>query len=141
MAQSINNLDLGGKSIFIVEDDFPSIRYYETILKSSGATITVFRNGKEFIDCIEEGLPEIDMVFMDYLIPIKNGIECVRELRKLNRDVPVIMITAYSSEQTRTEAFLAGCNEYLLKPVYPEKVFELLSKYLDILWIPHHLMN
>jgi len=40
------------------------------------------------------------------------------------------MITAYSSEQAKTEAYLAGCNEYVLKPIYPEKVFFLLEKYL-----------
>jgi CheY-like chemotaxis protein len=40
------------------------------------------------------------------------------------------MLTAYSSEQSKTEAYLAGCNEYVLKPVYPEKIFMLLEKYL-----------
>ena len=40
------------------------------------------------------------------------------------------MITAYSSEQAKTEAYIAGCNEYVLKPIYPEKVFFLLEKYL-----------
>ena len=40
------------------------------------------------------------------------------------------MITAYSSEQAKTEAYIAGCNEYVLKPIYPEKIFFLLEKYL-----------
>jgi CheY-like chemotaxis protein len=40
------------------------------------------------------------------------------------------MLTAYSSEQSKTEAYLAGCNEYVLKPIYPEKIFFLLEKYL-----------
>jgi len=40
------------------------------------------------------------------------------------------MLTAYSSEQTKTEAFIAGCNEYVLKPVYCEKIMFLLDKYL-----------
>jgi CheY-like chemotaxis protein len=41
------------------------------------------------------------------------------------------MITAYSSEQAKTEAYLAGCNEYILKPIYPEKIFFLVGKYLN----------
>ena len=41
------------------------------------------------------------------------------------------MLTAYSSEQAKTEAYIAGCNEYVLKPIYPEKVFFLLEKYLS----------
>jgi CheY-like chemotaxis protein len=40
------------------------------------------------------------------------------------------MITAYSSEQAKTEAYIAGCSEYILKPIYPEKIFFLLEKYL-----------
>ena len=40
------------------------------------------------------------------------------------------MITAYSSEQSKSDAYIAGCSEYILKPVYPEKVFALLEKYL-----------
>jgi CheY-like chemotaxis protein len=40
------------------------------------------------------------------------------------------MLTAYSSEQCKTEAYLSGCNEYVLKPIYPEKIFFLLEKYL-----------
>jgi CheY-like chemotaxis protein len=67
---------------------------------------------------------------MDFLVPLINGIECVRIFRKERKSIPVIMITAYTSEQARTEAFIAGCDEYLLKPIYPEKIYSLLEKYL-----------
>lgn len=130
MALIINDLQLADKNIIIVEDDLPSIRYYETLLKSSGAIVKIFRNGKEFIDFISEDKGKIDLVFMDFLIPLVNGIECLRIFRKVWKDVPVLMLTAYSSEQSKTEAYLAGCNEYVLKPIYPEKIFFLLEKYL-----------
>jgi DNA-binding response OmpR family regulator len=67
---------------------------------------------------------------MDFLIPLVNGIDCTRMFRKTRKNVPVLMITAYSSEQSKSDAFLAGCTEYILKPVYPEKVYALLEKYL-----------
>jgi len=130
MALDINELQLSDKSIVIVEDDLPSIRYYETLLRSSGANITTFRNGKEFVDYISQPDIKIDIVFMDFLIPLLNGIECLRAFRKNRKNVPVLMLTAYSSEQCKTEAYLAGCNEYVLKPIYPEKIFFLLEKYL-----------
>jgi two-component system sensor histidine kinase/response regulator len=138
MALNISNLDLSGKNIIIVEDDLPSIRYYETLLKSSGADVMIFHTGKEFVDYLGTGNKTIDLVFMDFLIPLINGIECVRILRKDRKNTPVIMITAYSSEQAKTEAYIAGCNEYLLKPIYPEKIFSLLEKYLKSrISIPH----
>lgn len=130
MALNINDLQLSDKRIVIVEDDLPSIRYYETLLKSSGADVRIFRNGKEFIDYLNQGNQKIDLIFMDFLIPLVNGIECLRIFRKENKNVPVLMLTAYSSEQSKTEAYLAGCNEYVLKPIYPEKIFFLLEKYL-----------
>ncbi|HEX7494777.1 MAG TPA: response regulator [Bacteroidales bacterium] len=138
MALNISNLELSGKNIIIVEDDLPSIRYYETLLKNSGAGITIFHTGKEFVDYLARGNRKIDLVFMDFLIPLINGIECIRSLRKENKNTPVIMITAYSSEQAKTEAYIAGCSEYVLKPIYPEKIFFLLEKYLNTnISVPH----
>jgi DNA-binding response OmpR family regulator len=67
---------------------------------------------------------------MDFLVPLINGIDCTRILRKERKGVPVLMLTAYSSEQSKSEAYIAGCSEYILKPVYPEKVYALLEKYL-----------
>jgi CheY-like chemotaxis protein len=132
MTVNINNLELKNKNIIIVEDDLPSIKYYETLLKNSGADVKIFHNGKEFIDFINNTNIKIDLVFMDFLVPLINGIECTRIFRKSRKDTPVIMITAYSSEQTKTEAYIVGCTEYVLKPIYPEKIFFLLEKYLRI---------
>jgi len=130
MALNTSSLELTGKNIIIVEDDLPSIRYYETLLKNSGAEVKIFRTGKEFVDYIVQPNNRIDLVFMDFLIPLINGIECVRIFRKEKKGIPVIMITAYSSEQSKTEAYIAGCNEYVLKPIYPEKILFLIRKYL-----------
>lgn len=129
-ALNINDLQLANKKIIIVEDDIPSIRYYETLLKSSGAEVLIFHNGKEFVDYLDQEHDKADLVFMDFLIPLINGIECMRIFRKKEKNTPVLMLTAYSSEQSKTEAYLAGCNEYVLKPIYPEKVFFLIEKYL-----------
>lgn len=131
MTLNISSLELKGKNIVIVEDDLPSIRYYETLLRNSGAEVKIFRTGKEFVDYLKEGYNTIDLIFMDFLVPLINGIECIRMFRKENRTIPVLMITAYSSELAKTEAYIAGCNEYVLKPIYPEKIFFLLNKYLS----------
>ncbi len=126
-----NSLDLKGRNIIIVEDDPSSSRYYEVLLIRTGADFKIFHNGKEFVDYLTLENKNIDLVIMDFLIPLITGIECVRIFRKASKSTPVIMITAYYSEQTRTEAFIAGCNEYLLKPMYPEKFLYLLKKYLS----------
>jgi len=130
MSLNISSLELTGKNIVIIEDDQPSISYYNAILKNSGADIKIFHTGKEFVDYLASENRKIDLVFMDFLIPLINGIDCVRIFRKERKSTPIIMITAYSSDLAKEEAFIAGCNEYLLKPIYPEKVFSVLEKYL-----------
>lgn len=132
MSLNISNLELTGKNIVIVEDDLPSIRYYETLLKNSGAVVKTFKTGQDFVDYLNQGNISIDIVFMDFLIPLINGIECIRIFRNERKSIPVIMITAYFSEQTKTDAYIAGCNEYVLKPIYPEKIYYLLEKHLKI---------
>ena len=131
MSLNFSSLELSDKTIFIVEDDVPSMRYYETLLQSSGADVRKFRTGKDFTEYISGNKDaKVDLVIMDFLIPLINGIDCTRMFRKSRKNVPVLMITAYTSEQTKSEAFIAGCNEYILKPIYPENVYALLEKYL-----------
>ena len=131
MSLNFSSLELTDKTIVIVEDDVPSSRYYETLLLSSGAEVVKFRTGRDFIDFVNTDNINIDLVIMDFLIPLVNGIDCTRMLRKTRKNVPVLMITAFSSEQSKSDAFIAGCTEYILKPVYPEKVYALLEKYLQ----------
>ncbi len=121
-----------GSKIVIVEDDLPTLSYYQAIFIDTHANIVILKTGQEFLDYIGSAHGNnIDIVIMDYLIPIVNGIDCVRIFRKKNKNTPVIMLTAYASEQTKAEAFVAGCNEYILKPIYPAKIFFLLKKYLS----------
>jgi len=98
--------DLSSKNIIIVDDDVPSVKYYETLLKNTGAEITVLRNGREFNDLISLEGVNVDFVIMDFLIPYINGVDCIRLFRKKEKETPVIMVTAYSSDQIRREAFV-----------------------------------
>jgi len=130
MGTSICDLDLSSKKIVIVEDDFCSIKYYEMLLSNTGADILIFKSGLEFVEYIKDEDKDIDFIFMDFLIPYITGVECIRIYRKMNRTTPIVMLTAYASELTKTEAFAAGCNEYVMKPIYGEKLTFLLNKYL-----------
>lgn len=130
MFLSFNNLELLDKKIVIVEDDPLTIKYYETLLRNSGAEILIFKNGTSFLEEIKNKDLTANIVFMDLLIPFVNGIECTRIFRKTRKNTPVIMVTAYHSEQCKRDAFVAGCNEFILKPVFPERFAWLLEKYL-----------
>lgn len=130
MYHDSNQLDLSHKTIAIVDDDVASIRYFEVLLKTTGASVVSFMNGSELVDYVSKNIESVDMVLLDYLIPLVNGIDCVRQIRKIDKAIPLVMITAYYTRESKEEAFLAGSNEYVLKPVVPEKVLALLEKYL-----------
>ncbi len=130
MYSDSNHLDLSHKTIAIVDDDIASIKYFEVLLRTTGANVVSFLNGSELLDYVKENIESVDMVLLDYLIPLVNGIDCIRQIRKINRTIPLVMITAYYTRESKEEAFLAGSNEYVLKPVVPEKVLALLEKYL-----------
>lgn len=127
---NLSQSELAGKHILIVDDDIPSAKYYETILRNHGASVTVLKTGREFSDYISTEGTTADLVIMDFLIPFMNGTDCTRLYRRHNKTTPVVMITAYCSDQIRRDAFIAGADDFQLKPVLPEKLLLTLSRHL-----------
>ena len=74
MYHDSNQLDLSHKTIAIVDDDVASIRYFEVLLKTTGASVVSFMNGSELVDYVSKNIESVDMVLLDYLIPLVNGI-------------------------------------------------------------------
>lgn len=124
------HFDLSGKTIAVIDDDLASIRYFEVLLKTTSADVVTFSTGTDFLNYIKDNPNAFDMILIDYLIPFVNGIDCIRALRKSDKKTPVLMITAYYTRESKEEAYIAGCNEYILKPVVPEKILGVLHKYL-----------
>ncbi len=120
--------DWDEKTILIVEDDEANYLYFKSLLKRTGANLIWKKNGHDTLKVIHEN-NEIDLILMDVLIPFVNGIEVTREIRKQKNTTPVIIITAYTSKEIREKCFIAGCDEFLTKPVLPNKLIKTISKY------------
>lgn len=89
------------------------------------------KNGLDAIEiCCSED-QNIDLVLMDVLIPFVNGSEATREIRKYCKELPIIAISAYDTFDNRERCFLAGCNEFISKPVLPQKLLETMASYLE----------
>ena len=111
--------------IYIVEDD-ESIREIETIaLKNSNYMVKAFGRASDFYKGLSEILP--DRVLLDVLLPDENGCEIVRKLRRqaATRRLPVIMVTARTSEMDMVKGLDDGADDYIRKPF---SVMELLSR-------------
>ena len=111
--------------IYIVEDD-ESIREIETIaLKNSNYMVKAFGRASDFYRGLEEILP--DLVLLDVMLPDENGCDIVRRLRRqaVTRRLPVIMVTAKTSEMDMVKGLDDGADDYIRKPF---SVMELLSR-------------
>ena len=111
--------------IYIVEDDV-NIREIESFaLKNSGYTIEDFACAKDFFARIRDKVP--DLVLLDIMLPDEDGLEIVKKLRKKaeTRMVPIIMVTAKTSEMDKVKGLDIGADDYLTKPF---GVMELISR-------------
>lgn len=111
--------------IYVVEDD-DNIREIETIaLKNSNYLVKAFARATDFYRALNDILP--DLVLMDVMLPDENGCDIVRQLRSQSatRRLPVIMVTAKTSEMDMVKGLDDGADDYIKKPF---SVLELLSR-------------
>ena len=111
--------------IYIVEDDEGIREIEEFALKNAGHKVVGFENAKNFYKQLEAVIP--DLVLLDVMLPDENGNEIVRKLRS-NSDtkrLPVIMVTAKTSEMDMVKGLDEGADDYIKKPF---SVMELLSR-------------
>ena len=111
--------------IYIVEDD-ESIREIETIaLKNSNYMVYAFEKAKDFYRKLDEIVP--DLVLLDIMLPDENGYDIVKKLRKnpATKRLPVIMVTAKSTEMDMIKGLDDGADDYIKKPF---SVMELITR-------------
>lgn len=111
--------------IYIVEDD-ESIQEIESVsLKSSGHEVLTFGNAKDFYKKLQEIIP--DLVVLDVMLPDESGNDIVKRIRNQaeTRSIPVIMVTAKTSEMDLVRGIEDGADDYLKKPF---SVMELISR-------------
>lgn len=111
--------------IYIVEDD-ESIREIESIaLKNSNYIVSAFENAKEFYKKLDELVP--DLILLDVMLPDESGYDIVRKLRKrpATQDIPIIMVTANTTEMDMIKGFDGGADDYIKKPF---SIMELITR-------------
>lgn len=111
--------------IYIVEDD-QNIREIESFaLKNSGYQVQDFPNAKEFYRAVKEKKP--DGILLDIMLPDEDGMEILQKLRKNpeTKRLPIIMVTAKSTELDRVKGLDLGADDYIVKPF---GVMELISR-------------
>jgi DNA-binding response OmpR family regulator len=107
------------KKILIVEDEDGIRAFVKAYLESEGFEVLEASNGKEGLDVVLKETP--DLIITDIMMPVMDGIEFFKEVRKLPeaKDLPVIMLTVKDEFNDIKYAYLLGVEEYITKPFDP----------------------
>ena len=116
------------KKILVVDDAALVYAMLKRILESNGYTVYEAHNGQEGIDAHKKHFP--DLILLDVSMPVMNGIEALQEIRKNDKKVKIVMLSAVAEQQTVDEALALGANEFIYKPVSEAKVLEIVKKYI-----------
>ena len=109
-------IKINTSSKILVVDDDKSVRgFLELFLKTKGFTdVQSTENAEEAIKVIEK--EDIKLILLDVMLPGMNGIEALRKIKSIKKDVRVIMITGYPDEEKAKEAIKEGVYDYIIKP-------------------------
>ena len=100
--------------ILLVEDEKDLSKAVKTILTLSNYDVDTAFNGKEALDKVKE--KHFDIIIMDIMMPVMDGIESMKEMRKIGVDTPVILLTAKSEIDDKIFGLDSGANDYITKP-------------------------
>lgn len=119
-------------NVLVVEDEPSNREIAEIILESAGHRVTTACDGKEALERLFAGEGRFDVVLMDILMPVMNGLEATRILREdpRTRDLPIICVSAKASGTDQQSGMAAGCSHYLSKPFKRRQLLEALAQTL-----------
>ena len=115
-------------NVLVAEDDEFNYFYINKILKYEFINLIHAEDGQKAVDiCLNN--PEIDIVLMDLKMPLMDGFEATRQIKLFRKDLPIIAVTAYSGTEDRKNAMMAGCDEFITKPVKKEVLMNTLERF------------
>jgi len=114
-------------SILLAEDNAINIKVAQTIFKTLGLETTIVTNGIQAVEKVKT--EKFDIVFMDLLMPEKDGLQATIEIRALGYQLPIIAMTASASREDKTRAMSIGMTAYITKPIKLEDVKAILLQY------------
>ena len=117
--------------ILVVEDNRVNQKVVTAVLGKRGYSIELANDGREALAKLEQGGP-FDLILMDVQMPVLDGLEATRTIRKDSRwrEVPVIAMTAHAMTGDREICLEAGMNGYVSKPVSPDHLLQVMDEYL-----------
>jgi DNA-binding NtrC family response regulator len=113
-------------NLLIVEDEKPQREMLEGFLQRQGFSVSSADGGAKALDAVRR--EHFDLVLLDYKMPGMDGLQTLREVKKINPELAVVMVTAYGTVETAVQAMKEGAADYLAKPIDLEELLLLIEK-------------
>lgn len=116
--------------ILLVEDNPLNLDILSRHLQRRGFDFVTASDGNRAVELAHSEQP--DLILMDMNLPLKDGWSAAKEIKasSATRDIPLIALTAYASENDREKALAAGCDEYQMKPFRAKSLFDKIDRLL-----------
>jgi len=129
--ESQHELVKGNESILLVDDEEGPLLVEELLLKELGYTVLTAKSGEEAIDLYKKNMDHLDLVALDMIMPEMSGKETFEQLKMINPDVKVLIVSGYSLNKQIEELIASGCDDYIQKPFDIIKISLKLREVLD----------
>ncbi len=126
--QSTGSVGLVGKKVLVVDDNEVNLQVVEMLVKKWDLQVIKCQSGREAVELANEESP--DIVLMDVQMPGMNGFEATEEIKKMNPDLPIVALTACTSDEVKDKMDVCGMADVLTKPFVPEELYQVLLKYI-----------
>jgi two-component system, NtrC family, response regulator AtoC len=130
------HIEKNGRTILVGEDELEVRGYLEMALRCLGYNVELAQDGDEVIRCLQSSRADIAAVLLDIMMPHRDGIETLREIRCLDSGLPVIIVSGASSTLNVVTAMKAGATDFLCKPVAHEDLGKAVTKALNTKAVP-----
>jgi two-component system response regulator AtoC len=124
-------VEKNGRTILVGEDELEVRGYLEMALRCLGYSVELAQDGDEVIRCLQSSRSEIAAVLLDIVMPRRDGIDTLREIRRIAPDLPVIIVSGASSTLNVVTAMKGGATDFLCKPVAHDDLQKAVLKALD----------
>lgn len=122
-------MELSGIKVLICDDSVLARKKFKDFLLKNGADEVIeAADGQEAVDVYKEGRP--DIVFMDIVMPKKDGVEAVTEIRQFDQEAKIIMASSVGTQSYLKNAIKAGACDFLQKPLEEQGTMEAIRKAL-----------
>lgn len=122
--------DLKGFTILVVEDIDLNLEVALHLLNPTGAALLTAKNGRQAVDMVAETRP--DLIFMDLQMPVMDGFEAIRIIRKNDKDLPILALSAAALSEDVDRAIHLGANAHISKPIQQNELYMALCRYLNV---------